>query len=230
LLFEGASKAFTDQVQQIVRLIRSKGVGVFFITQSPKDIPADILGQLGNRVQHALRAFTPDDEKALRAAARTFPKTPFYEIESTLTTLGTGEALVTILSTSGAPTPPFATRMIPPSSRMGPLTETEFAQQIGASAQVKKYAQAIDRESAREMLDKRVASSQAAADEAEAQEPEAPKGKGRTKEEPGAVEQVIKSPLVRSMASTAGRELVRGAMGILFGGAVTTKRTRSRRR
>ena len=97
LLFDGASKAFLEQVEQVVRLVRSKGVGVFFVTQSPKDVPPDVLGQLGHRVQHALRAFTPDDEKALKAAARTFPKTDFYDVEETLTTLGIGEALVTVL-------------------------------------------------------------------------------------------------------------------------------------
>ncbi len=123
LLFDGASKAFLAQVQQVVRLVRSKGVGVFFVTQSPKDVPADVLGQLGHRVQHALRAFTPDDEKALKAAARTFPKTSFYDVEETLTTLGIGEALITVLGANGAPTPPFATRLIPPASRMEPLTD-----------------------------------------------------------------------------------------------------------
>lgn len=230
LLFEGASKAFRDQIQQIIRLIRSKGVGVFFITQSPKDIPADILGQLGNRVQHALRAFTPDDEAALRAAARTFPKTPFYDIESTLTTLGTGEALVTILTTSGAPTPPFATRMIPPASRMGPLTDGEFAQQIGASAQVKEYAQAIDNQSAREILAKQTAGSQTAAGETATQEPDtAEKNKPKAKEAPGVAEQIFKSPVLRQMAGTATRELTRGLMGALLGGGTTT-RSRSRRR
>ena len=126
LLFDNASKALRDQIEQVVRLIRSKGVGVFFVTQSPKDIPAEVLGQLGHKVQHALRAFTPDDEKALRAAARTFPRTPFYEVEEMLTSLGTGEALVTTLSASGVPTPPFATRMVPPASRMGPLSAEEL--------------------------------------------------------------------------------------------------------
>ena len=122
LLFKDASKAFLEQVEQVVRLVRSKGVGIFFVTQSPKDVPATILAQLGNRVQHALRAFTPDDEKALRAAARTFPKTPYYDVEETLTTLGIGEALVTVLGENGVPSPPFVTRVAPPASRMGPLT------------------------------------------------------------------------------------------------------------
>src|SRR6185295_8933871 len=152
LLFNGASKAFLDQVQQVIRLVRSKGVGVFFVTQSPKDIPADVLGQLGHRVQHALRAFTPDDEKALKSAARTFPKTTFYDIEEILTTLGIGEALVTVLSPNGVPTAPVATRVVPPAARMGPLTAAEMSQRLAASEQVREYAQAVDRESAQEML------------------------------------------------------------------------------
>src|SRR5262245_2985637 len=162
LLFEGASKAFLTQVEQVVRLVRSKGVGVYFVTQNPKDVPADILGQLGHRVQHALRAFTPDDEKALRAAARTFPKTTHYDVEETLTTLGIGEALVTVLRPNGAPTPPFATRMIPPATRMGPLTEAERSAVLGRSEQVREYAMAEDPQSAREMLLDRMAPAAAA--------------------------------------------------------------------
>ena len=125
LLFEGASKAFVESTVQTVRLIRSKGVGVFFVTQTPKDIPADVLGQLGNRVQHALRAFTPDDEKALRATVRTFPKSDAYDLEELLTQLGTGEAAVTILCESGVPTPVVHTRMRPPLSRMGPADDVD---------------------------------------------------------------------------------------------------------
>ena len=123
LLFEGASKAFVESTVQTVRLIRSKGVGVFFVTQTPKDVPADVLGQLGNRIQHALRAFTPDDAKALRATVRTFPKSEAYDLEELLTQLGTGEAAVTILSESGVPTPVVHTRMRPPLSRMGPADD-----------------------------------------------------------------------------------------------------------
>ena len=149
-----ASKALLDQIQQVVRLIRSKGVGVYFVTQSPKDIPEEVLGQLGHRVQHALRAFTPDDDKALRAAARTFPKTTFYDVEETLTTLGTGEALVTVLSPKGVPTQPFAVRLIPPASKMAPMDDID--QQIAKSMQVRRYATPIDRESAREKLAARI--------------------------------------------------------------------------
>jgi DNA helicase HerA-like ATPase len=217
LLFEGSSKAFRDQVEQVVRLIRSKGVGVFFVTQSPKDVPADILGQLGNRVQHALRAFTPDDEKALRAAARTFPRTPFYDVQQTLTTLGTGEALVTVLGANGAPSAPFATRILAPSSRMGPLTEAEMAQRLAASDQVREYATTIDRESARELLAARLAPPAAAdgADDGDAPSaaaPAAPRGRA-AKEPPSTFEQILKSPMARTVAGA----VTRGIMGALLG-------------
>jgi DNA helicase HerA-like ATPase len=206
LLFNGASKAFLDQVQQVVRLVRSKGVGVFFVTQSPKDVPPDVLGQLGHRVQHALRAFTPDDEKALKAAARTFPKTSFYDVEETLTTLGIGEALITVLGANGAPTPPFATRLIPPASRMGPLTDAELGLRL-TTAQVKKYAKAVDRESARERLSERV---KPVAEVEDARTPAPARGR---KEPPSTLEQVLTSPLTRSVATQVTRSL----MGALFG-------------
>jgi uncharacterized protein len=209
LLFNGASKAFLDQVQQVVRLIRSKGVGVFFVTQSPKDVPPDVLGQLGHRVQHALRAFTPDDERALKAAARTFPKTEFYDVEETLTTLGIGEALITVLGANGAPTPPFATRLIPPASRMGPLADAELKPRL-ATPQVRKYAQAIDRESARELLSGK-AKAAAAADTDDTPGHAAPAPRGR--EQPSTFERILKSPLARSVAN----QLTRSLMGALFG-------------
>ena len=209
LLFDGASKEFLNQVQQVIRLIRSKGVGVFLVTQSPKDIPADVLGQLGHRVQHALRAFTPDDQKALQAAARTFPNTSFYDIEETLTTLGTGEALVTVLTPNGTPTPPFAVRLIPPQSRMSPLTDEEMRQRLAGSAQVKQYAQAIDRESARELLAARMApAAQGAA------EPQAVSAGGRApKAQPSTLQEILKSPLTRTVAGVVAR----GLMGALLG-------------
>ena len=223
LLFDGASKAFEEQVERVVRLIRSKGVGVYFITQSPKDVPADILGQLGNRVQHALRAFTPDDEKALRAAARTFPKTAFYDVPGTLTSLGIGEAFVTVLNANGAPTPPFAVRMVPPSSRMAPLTDSELQQRLSSSAQVTEYATAVDRGSAREMLEQRAAavtSAQAADADAQAPERESSSSTRAAKEPPSALLQMLKSPLARTVAGA----VTRGLMGALLGG--TTRRRR----
>jgi DNA helicase HerA-like ATPase len=225
LLFDNASKALLDEVQQVVRLIRSKGVGVYFITQNPKDVPDEVLGQLGHRVQHALRAFTPDDDKALRAAARTFPKTAFYDVEETLTTLGIGEAFVTVLSPKGIPTPPFAVRLIPPASKMAPLPELAAA--VARSSQVKKYAQPIDRESAREKLAARVvpgAQPQPGSDQSDSQStpvPRAPAGRA-AKPAPGAFEQIMKSPVTRTVAGA----ITRGLMGALLGSPRRSTRSR----
>ncbi|MDP9176785.1 MAG: DUF853 domain-containing protein [Gemmatimonadota bacterium] len=216
LVFDGASKALLNQIQQVVRLIRSKGVGVFFITQSPKDIHEDVLAQLGHRVQHALRAFTPDDDKALRAAARTFPKTPFYDVEETLTTLGIGEAFITVLSPKGVPTPPFATRLIPPASSMSPLPDDELAKRVSTSRQVSEYAQPIDRESARERLAARVVPAAPAAEPRGQWQPAPaapPAGRRSAKEPPSTFNQILKSPVARTVAGA----VTRGIMGALFG-------------
>jgi len=224
LIFDDASKALLDQIEQVVRLIRSKVVGVYFVTQSPKDVPATVLGQLGHKVQHALRSFTPDDEKALKAAARTFPKTKFYDVEETLTTLGIGEALVTVLSPNGVPTPPFATRLIPPASRMGPLTDDEMQQRLSSSAQVRKYATAVDRESAREMLSARAAAVAPDAPEVEEQAAPAPRGRAG-KEPPSTFEQILKSPVTRTVAGV----VTRGLMGALMGSLGVSAARRRRR-
>jgi hypothetical protein len=231
LLFKGASKAFVEQIEQVVRLVRSKGVGVFFITQSPKDLPANILGQLGNRVQHALRAFTPDDEKALRAAARTFPKTAFYDVQETLTTVGIGEALVTVMSDNGSPTPPFVCRMIPPASRMGPLTPDE-RKPLMATEQVRHYATAIDRESAHELLTRRMQPPTAPAPQGrpapqvnddygtpeEAPEPPPPDESGSS------WSSILNSPVARVIAN----QVTRGLMGALLGPPPRRRRTTRR--
>ena len=161
LLFDGASKTFLDSIAQTVRLIRSKGVGVFFVTQTPKDVPADVLGQLGNRIQHALRAFTPDDAKALKATVSTFPKSEFYDIGELLTSLGIGEAAVTILSENGVPTPVVHTKLRPPASRMGPADDVDAATK--ASPLYAKYGTRVDAQSAREILAARLQAPAAAA-------------------------------------------------------------------
>ena len=163
LLFDGASKALMDQVERTARLIRSKGVGIYFVTQAPTDVPAPVLAQLGNRVQHALRAFTPDDADALRKTARTFPTTAFYEIEKTITSLGTGEALVTVLSPRGVPTPLAATRLLAPDSLMGPIDEVQFRGRIAMSPFQAKYGATIDRDSAYERITAKLAAARAAA-------------------------------------------------------------------
>jgi hypothetical protein len=152
LLFDGAPKEFVEQVAQTVRLIRSKGVGVFFVTQLPDDVPDEVLAQLGNRIQHALRAFTPRDAKALKAAVTTYPNTDDYDLEEDLTRLGTGEAIVTILSERGAPAPVVWTRIRPPSSLMSAIAPDEIVAIAAADELSAKYGTEIDRESAREKL------------------------------------------------------------------------------
>lgn len=200
LLFSGASKAFLESITQTVRLIRSKGIGVFFVTQTPKDVPSDVLGQLGNRVQHALRAFTPDDAKALKATVRTFPNSP-YDLEEVLTGLGTGEAVVTVLSEKGAPTPVAATRLRAPESLMGPVDAAALDAAVKASPLYGRYAEAVDRESAYERLtaEQRAAEAAAlrAAEEKEAARAPAPKSR---KEEPSLAEQVVGSGIFKSLA------------------------------
>ena len=152
LLFDDASEALMDQVERTARLIRSKGVGVYFVTQAPTDVPSPVLAQLGNRVQHALRAFTPDDADALRKTARTFPMTEFYDVEQTITSLGTGEALVTVLSPRGVPTPLAATRLLAPDSLMAPIDEVQFRGRIATSPFQAKYGATVDRDSAYERI------------------------------------------------------------------------------
>ncbi len=210
LLFSDASDAFLEQVTQTVRLIRSKGVGVFFVTQLPDDVPDAILAQLGNRVQHALRAFTPRDAKALKAAVTTYPNTDDYDLEEDLTQLGTGEAMVTILSERGAPTPVAWTRMRPPRSLMAAVETDAIDRAAKDSSLWSKYAQEIDRESAREKLGARMA----AATEATA-EPAPPDREARApkpaKKDDNAVLGYLKSREGRSMMNTVAR----GVFGLL---------------
>jgi uncharacterized protein len=163
LLFDDASEALMDQVERTARLIRSKGVGVYFVTHAPIDVPSPILAQLGNRVQHALRAFTPEDADNLRKTVRTFPMTELYDVEETITSLGIGEALVTVLSPRGVPSALAAVRLLPPDSRMAPIDEVEFQGRIATSPFRAKYGQAIDRESAHEIIQARLAAARDAA-------------------------------------------------------------------
>ncbi|MDZ7261760.1 MAG: DUF853 domain-containing protein [candidate division KSB1 bacterium] len=211
-LFEGATKAFVDQLEQVVRLIRSKGVGVYFVTQTPKDVSSDVLAQLGNRVQHALRAFTPNDEKALKATVATLPKSQFYDLEETLTSLGIGEALVTVLNPKGVPTPPVATLLVPPSSLMGPMSLEQLQSRVQSSDLYRKYHTPIDRESAREILARKMLA--LAPDEKIEMEEPMRRDRVPTKKEPSTMEtvtKVLKSPVAR----TIGREVVRGLFGLL---------------
>jgi hypothetical protein len=227
LLFDDASKAFVDAIQQTVRLVRSKGVGVFFVTQSPKDVPSDVLAQLGNRVQHALRAFTPDDAKALKQAIATYPRTG-YDLEELLTSLGIGEAVVTVLSEKGVPTPVAWTWMKAPNSLMDPSPSATVDAIIAASPLAPKYAEVVDRESAYELLAKRLQAAPTQEEEpaAPARSPEAPASSGRQrapKEEPGLVQQVVQSSAFRSMVRSAGTVIGREITRSIFG---TSRRRR----
>ncbi|HEY6491678.1 MAG TPA: helicase HerA-like domain-containing protein [Trebonia sp.] len=218
LLFEGATKAFLTSVAQTVRLIRSKGVGVYFITQTPKDVPSEILGQLGNRVQHALRAFTPEDAKALKATVSTFPKSEFYDVETLLTDMGIGEAAVTILSESGVPTPVVHTRVTPPASRMGPADDIEA--KAKASPLWAKYGQRVDNESAREILAARMAPSAqaAAAQDGDADARAKPTPAGEHKEAAGAMGggvAAVTAFLQSKQGKQMQKEVVRGVFGLL---------------
>ncbi|MFA5938174.1 MAG: helicase HerA-like domain-containing protein [Sinimarinibacterium sp.] len=230
LLFKDAPKALVEQIEQVVRLIRSKGVGVYFVTQNPLDLPDAVLGQLGNRVQHALRAFTPRDQKAVRAAAETFRANPALDVARVITELGVGEALVSTLQDKGIPGVVERTLIRPPRSRIGPATAEERRAIIGRSPVAGRYEQAVDRESAYERLVARATPSSAPAapapnrgwwDRAEpdpapaASRERAPRGGGRRSD--SVVETAVKSA-TRSLASSVGREIGRQILRGLLGG------------
>jgi len=236
LLFKDAPKPLLEKVEQVVRLIRSKGVGIYFITQNPADIPDSVLAQLGNRVQHALRAYTPSDQRGLKAASESFRVNPAFDTAEAIQALGTGEALVSVLDEKGAPTITARTLIRPPDSRLGPATDAERASVMAASPVAGVYDKAIDRESAEEVLAARHAAADQAADaeeaakaEAKAQAqadkaaaraapraapaPRAPAAPRRsTRETP--IEAMTKSVL-RTAGSTITRELLRGLLGSL---------------
>jgi len=208
LLFKDAPKAFMDQIDQVMRLIRSKGVGVFFCTQVTQDIPASVLSQLGNRVHHVIRAFTPNDAKALRETVKTFPRSEFYDMEQQFTQLGTGQAFITVLNDKGIPTETVVTHLAPPASVMGPVSEREYDQLLDSSDLYKKYKDAVDPKSAYEMLEARM-KDEAAKEVAETEV----KSKPSSRQEKSTFEEVISSPVAKQV----GRELVRGIFGMLFG-------------
>jgi uncharacterized protein len=222
LVFGEATDALMQQLEAIIKLIRSKGVGIFFITQNPADIPDSILAQLGMKVQHALRAFTAKDRKAIKLAAENYPITKWYQTEDQLTNLGIGEAFVSALNEKGIPTPLAHTLMRAPESRMDVLTPTEIDRIIDHSALVRKYNQEIDRESAYEILSGKIAEVQEATAQAAARD-ERPAPRGRA--EKSVVEKVIDNPLARQVGRTVARELARGLLGVLgLGGSSRSRR------
>lgn len=221
LVFSEATDALLDQLEAIIKLIRSKGVGLFFVTQNPADIPSDILGQLGLKVQHALRAFTAKDRRAIKLASENYPLTDYYDIDQTLTELGTGEAFVTALDRKGRPTPLVRTLLRAPESRMDVLTDAEIKTLVKHSTLVRKYNKDVDRESAYEMLNEKLAAAQEADRKAEieAQKEKARKtttGSRRSRrKEKSAFEQVLNSTTTRQIGRTVARELTRGLLGVL---------------
>ncbi len=217
LLFADAPPELLQKIEQVVRLVRSKGVGVYFVTQNPLDIPDVVLGQLGNRVQHALRAFTPRDQKAVKAAAETFRANPGVDVEEAITQLGVGEALVSFLDEKGTPRPVERALVAPPRTRLTPLTADERAQVLAASPLRGRYEQAVDRESAYEKLTARAA---------EAAEAPPPPARGRQAAPPpsaasqvGGVVADMAARAARAAGTQLGREIMRGLMGSLFGGS-----------
>jgi uncharacterized protein len=212
LLFEDAPKALEDKIEQVVRLIRSKGVGVYFVTQNPLDVPETILGQLGNRVQHALRAFTPRDQKAVRSAAETFRSSPGLDVTKAITELGVGEALVSVLDSKGSPTPVERAFICPPRSRLTPLSPEERAGIIKGSVLYGHYEKTVDRESAYEKLKARSA-------EEKAEGPAATGRKGSASE-PSSETAKIFGAMAKSAAhaigSQIGRQIIRGVLGSIL--------------
>jgi len=215
LLFDSAPKVLLDKIEQVVRLIRSKGVGVYFVTQSPADVPDDVLGQLGNRVQHALRAFTPRDQKAVRVAAQTFRPNPAFDTETLITNLGVGEALVSTLDTTGTPSQVERVKVAPPGSRIGPISPGARRALMASSPVRGIYDEPVDRESAFEILSERAA--EASRPEAPGRPSSPPAGARRGTSRQSPLEALATSTL-RSVGSQLGRSLVRGLLGSLLGG------------
>jgi DNA helicase HerA-like ATPase len=240
LLFDGAPKALVDKVEQVARLIRSKGVGVYFITQNPADVPEDILGQLGNRVQHALRAFTRRDQKNLRAAADTYRENPRFDVEDAIKEVGVGEAVTSFLQAKGMPSMVERTLIRPPSSQLGPISELERKGVIAGSPVAGKYETRLDRNSAFEMLAKRAEQAAKEAEEAERREEEmearereyqtgrrysgnrvgrsTTKRKRTSSRRGDSIGTAFAKSMMRSLGTKAGTALVRGVMGSLFKG------------
>jgi DNA helicase HerA-like ATPase len=220
LLFDEAPKALLEKIEQVVRLIRSKGVGVYFVTQNPLDIPESVLGQLGNRVQHALRAFTPRDQKAVKTAAETLRPNPKLKTERVITELGVGEALVSLLDAKGTPSIVERAFIVPPGSQLGPLTPEERTKLIQSSDVYGHYEKTVDRESAYEKLKLRV--EEKPAEKTQSSNPVSDILFGKTgprggRQSPGVIDAITKSA-ARSIGSELGRQVLRGVLGSILGG------------
>ncbi len=223
LVFQEASAALMQQLEAIIKLIRSKGIGIYFITQNPADVPESILAQLGLKLQHSLRAFTAKDRKAIKMAAENYPITKWYQTEDLLTSLGIGEAIVSVLNEKGIPTPLAHTLMRAPESRMDVLTPVEIDNIINRSELVRKYNQVVDRESAYEILMEKIQ------EVAQAQPEQAPQQQRTSgKPEKSVIEEVLENPAARQFGRTLATGLARGLLGVLgLGGRSTSRRKKS---
>jgi len=211
LIFQEASSALLQQIETIVKLIRSKGIGIFFCAQNPMDVPASVLAQLGLKVQHALRAFTAADRKTIKQTAENYPETEFYKTESLITELGIGEALVTMLNEKGIPTPLVHTMLCPPRSRMDVLTEREIDNIVSRSKLATKYNESIDSESAYEMLTAKLEqASQQSAQEKQGTQKQKVSGRTAQKED-----SIFDTPVMRQVERTAASVLTRSLLGVL---------------
>ena len=217
LLFNDAPSVLLEKIEQVIRLVRSKGVGVYFVTQNPVDVPDIVLGQLGNRVQHALRAFTPRDQKAVKAAAQTFRANKKIDVEKAITELGVGEALISFLDEKGQPKPVDRALIFPPQSQLPPLSGAEREQVIKQSTLYGHYEKVVDRESAYEMLKGRA--------QQPGEKPAASQGGASWQSEAGAILEAAGKSAVRAMGTQLGREIIRGVLGSIFG-STGTKRKR----
>lgn len=223
LVFQEATDALLQQIETVIKLIRSKGVGIFFCTQNPQDIPASVLSQLGLKVQHALRAFTAADRKTIKQAAQNYPETDFYDVDELLTQLGIGEAFITMLNEKGIPTPLVHTMLVPPQSRMDVLTGDEIDKLVNSSKLVRKYAETDDAESAYEILNAKL-------EEAAAKSEERIEEKKATTRKPGksTVEKVLDNSVTRQIGRTAANVITRSLLGALgLGGRSSTRKRRS---
>ena len=247
LLFDDAPKELLDKIEQVVRLIRSKGVGVYFVTQNPLDVPETVLGQLGNRVQHALRAFTPRDQKAVKAAAETFRANKGVDVATAITELGVGEALISVLDASGSPTPVERAFVYPPQSKIGPITPEEQKRIIQSSVLFGHYKKIVDRDSAYERLQQKATSGPATTASAPSSQPGQPSAAPQQSQSSGStwmgtlgtvllgstgprgghhegLAEAAARSAARSIGSAAGRQIIRGVLGSLLGGATSSRR------
>ncbi len=229
LIFKEATKELLEQIETIIKLIRSKGVGVFFVTQSPEDVPPAVLGQLGLKIQHSLRAFTAKDRAAIKLAVQNFPDSTYYKVSELITQMGIGEAFVTALNEKGIPTPLVHTMLRAPQSRMDVLTPQEIDQILRSSILIRKYEEEIDRESAYEILTAKIAEAKSVEQQQEMKRQVEAEAKGNSrsrsaKPEPSLMEEISKNTMVRQVGRAVARELTRGILGVLGVGGKPRRR------